>query len=210
MSTRAALPSNPPRSSSSMSIVSPYCAAARRGALADPKLLLSRTERKKSVRDRVIGWSGAEDGPAAGWYGFMVEGAMVVDDDNEVAESRRVLRNHSSVMTPCKPAVTVVHGLFFFSLSRVCCSLFFFRLVLHGQSGQQDLCTTAQVTAAPMSGFISGGGVDCGPTSALKNVGNQLERDYGVQRVGWSVSPLTRRTGFHPSRRQDPARGRVR
>lgn len=34
-----------------------------------------------------------------------------------------------------------------------------------------------------MSQFINGGGADCAPTSALKNVGNQLDRDRGVQRV---------------------------
>jgi len=34
-----------------------------------------------------------------------------------------------------------------------------------------------------MSNFISGGAVDCGPSTALKDVSALVERDYGVQRV---------------------------
>ncbi len=33
-----------------------------------------------------------------------------------------------------------------------------------------------------MSNFISGG-VECGPTSALKDVSSRVDRDYGLQRV---------------------------
>lgn len=34
-----------------------------------------------------------------------------------------------------------------------------------------------------MSNFVSGGGVECGPTSALKDVSSRVDRDYGLQRV---------------------------
>jgi hypothetical protein len=41
-------------------------------------------------------------------------------------------------------------------------------------------------TPPDMSNFISGGAVECGPSSTLKDVSSLVERDYGVQRVSKS------------------------